>query len=159
MGPADGFEVQGSGFRVHSSEIQVSGSGFRVEGSTHATHAASIHAHAHSARYSTRFKIKLLRSSEKQFRGGLVCKARGLVVSLNSRQRVIKKKKKVEGCGFRSWVAGFHPCHPCCLHACPSPFPSADQMGPADGFEVPGSGFRVHSSAIRVSGFGFCVQG
>ena len=37
----------------------------------------------------------MLRSNEKQFRGGLVCKARRLVVSLKSRQRVIKKKQKV----------------------------------------------------------------
>ena len=33
-------------------------------------------------------------SNEKQFRGGLVFKARRLVVSLNSRPRVIKKKKR-----------------------------------------------------------------
>ena len=38
--------------------------------------------------------IRLLRSNEKQFRGGLVFKARRRVVSLNSRPRVIKKKKK-----------------------------------------------------------------
>ena len=35
---------------------------------------------------------QLLRSNEKPFRGGLVFKARRLVVSLNSRPRVIKKK-------------------------------------------------------------------
>ena len=34
-------------------------------------------------------------SNEKQFRGGLVFKVLRLVVSLNSRPRVIKKKKKV----------------------------------------------------------------
>jgi hypothetical protein len=39
---------------------------------------------------------QLLRSNEKQFRGGLVFKARRLVVSLSSRPRVIKKKKKKE---------------------------------------------------------------
>ena len=37
---------------------------------------------------------QLLRSDEKQFRGGLVFKARRLVVSLNSRPRVMKKKKE-----------------------------------------------------------------
>jgi len=37
---------------------------------------------------------QLLRSNEQQFRGGLVFKARRLVVSLDSRPRVIKKKKK-----------------------------------------------------------------
>jgi hypothetical protein len=37
---------------------------------------------------------QLLRSNERQFRGGLVCKARRLVVSLNSRPRVIKKKRR-----------------------------------------------------------------
>ena len=33
-------------------------------------------------------------SNERQFRGGLVFKARKLVVSLSSRPRVIKKKEK-----------------------------------------------------------------
>ena len=37
---------------------------------------------------------QLLRSDEKQFQDGLVFKARRLFVSLNSRPRVIKKKKK-----------------------------------------------------------------
>ena len=36
----------------------------------------------------------MLRSNEKQFQEGLVFKARRLFVSLNSRPRVIKKKKK-----------------------------------------------------------------
>ena len=38
----------------------------------------------------------MLRSNEKQFRGGLVFKARRLVVSLNSRPRVMKEKKEEE---------------------------------------------------------------
>ena len=42
----------------------------------------------------TALDSRLLRSNEKQFRGGLVFKARRLFVSLNSRPRVIKKKKK-----------------------------------------------------------------
>ena len=37
---------------------------------------------------------RLLRSNEKQFQRGLVFKARRFFVSLNSRPRVIKKKKK-----------------------------------------------------------------
>ena len=37
-----------------------------------------------------------LRSNEKQFQGGLVFKDHRLFVSLNSRPRVIKKKKKEE---------------------------------------------------------------
>ena len=36
----------------------------------------------------------MLRSNGKQFQGGLVFKARRLFVSLNSRPRVTKKKKK-----------------------------------------------------------------
>ena len=42
---------------------------------------------------------ELLRSNEKQLRGGLVFKARRLVLSLNSRPRVMKKKKKDRVCG------------------------------------------------------------
>ena len=38
---------------------------------------------------------QLLRSNDKQFRGGLVFQARRLVVSLNSRPRVITKKAEV----------------------------------------------------------------
>ena len=43
---------------------------------------------------------QLLRSNEKQSRGGLVFKARRLVPSLNSRPRVIKKKIKI----FWGWA-------------------------------------------------------
>ena len=45
---------------------------------------------------------QLLRRNAKQFQGGLVFKARRLVVSFNSRPRVIKKKKKSQ--------AAVHPC-------------------------------------------------
>ena len=38
---------------------------------------------------------QLLRSNEKQFRGGLAFKARRLVVSVNFRPRVIKKREKL----------------------------------------------------------------
>ena len=37
---------------------------------------------------------QLNRCNEKQFRGGLVVKARRLLVSLNSRPRIIKKKTR-----------------------------------------------------------------
>ena len=43
---------------------------------------------------SSHAQEQLLRSDERQFRGGLVFKARRLLVSLISRPRVIKKKKK-----------------------------------------------------------------
>ena len=57
----------------------------------------------------TALDSRLLRSNEKQFRGGLVSKARRLFVSLNSRPSVIKKKKKkfgVQGLGRTSVLHG-----------------------------------------------------
>ena len=75
-------------------------------------------------------EVQLLRRKEKQFRGGLVFKARRLVVSLNSRPRVIKKKKKKSG-------------EPRATHV-PRPFPCPDSEGVNRLFD-----FRGHVPASR----------
>ena len=66
----------------------------------------------------------------KRFRGGLVFKAHRLLYRSTLGLRVIKKKKKVQGLGFR--VQGL-------------------------GFRVLGLGFRVEGLGLRVKGVGLRV--
>ena len=81
----------------------------------------------------------MLRSNERQLRAGLVFKARGLVVSLNSRPRVIKKKKFPSAkASDGGWVEISH-------------------TNKQDG--VPPLGRWIHDFALRVSNFGCRILG